>query len=330
MSVMNTTYRVVVTARSFANTPGVHHDYLRENGCTVDLRAGAHPLNAAELAALIGGYEGAILGLDVCDSSVIERAHQLRTIARYGAGVDQIDLAAAAARGIVVTNTPGANRIGVAELCLALIFALARHIPKAATAAQSNAWHRATGWELSGKTIGLIGLGQIGREVAVRAAALGMTVLAYDPFSSTETLHVQRVDLNTLLEKSHVVSLHCALTPDTENLIDAPHIMRMRDGAYLINTARGPLVDEAALLGALQSGKLAGAAADALRDDPPTGSPLLALDNFIYTPHMGATTRESIERTALLTVQNLVAVLRGEPCPHVVNPAVMRVHKAGG
>jgi phosphoglycerate dehydrogenase-like enzyme len=316
---MNDSFRVLVTARSFANTPGAHHDYLQQHNCAVELRAGAHPLSAAELRDLIGGYDGAILGLDVCNASVIAHADKLRTIARYGVGVDQVDLAAASERGIIVTNTPGTNRIGVAELCIGLIFALARNIPAVAAASSTGRWRREAGWELSGKTLGLIGLGMVGREVAARAAALGMIVLAFDPLSSGDLPGVRRTDLGTLLAESHVVSLHCALTPDTEGMMNADRLGHMREGAYLINTARGALVDETALLDALTNGKLAGAAADALRDDPPLNNPLLALDNFLYMPHLGATTRESVERTAMLTVQNLVAVLHGEPCQYIVN-----------
>ena len=325
---MNVPFRVLVTARSFASTPGAHHEYLQQHDCDVELRAGAHPLRAAELRELIGGYDGAILGLDICDASVIVRADRLRTIARYGVGVDQIDLAAASERGIIVTNTPGTNRIGVAELCIGLIFALARNIPEVAIAARGGQWQRVPGWELSGKTLGLIGLGMVGGEVATRATALGMMVLAYDPYSTMSVPGVQRVALDVLLHESHIVSLHCALTPDTENLINARQINQMRDGAYLINTARGALIDETALLAALTDGKLAGAAVDALRDDPPVTSPLPGLNNFIYMPHLGATTRESVERTTMLAVQNLVAVLKGEPCPYIVNAEQIKPHGA--
>lgn len=315
-------YKVLATPRSFCNTEGAHHDYLRDHDCVVDRRAGEHPIHADELAALIVGYDGAILGLDICDASVIEAADRLRVISRYGAGVDQVDLAAAAQHGIAVTNTPGANKIAVAELAIGLMFALARNIPHVSAAARGGSWKRAAGWELSGKTLGIIGLGEIGREVAVRASALGLRVLAYDPFS-TSTL-AERVDLPTLVAASDIITLHCALTPETHNLIDAERMAQMRKGSVLINTARGGLIDEAALYDALRSGHLAGAAADALVDDPPTNSPLLTLDNFIATPHIGATTRESVERMALMAAQNLVAVLRGEPCPFVVNAAILK------
>jgi D-3-phosphoglycerate dehydrogenase len=323
-------FRVLVTARSFSTASGPHHDFLRHNGCEVDLHAKAHPMSADELGEVIGGYDGAILGLDTCDASVIERADRLRVISRYGSGVDQVDLEAAAQRGIAVTNTPGANKIAVAELAIGLIFALARNIPQVASAARQGTARRTPGWELTGKTLGIVGLGAIGREVAVRGLALGMRVIAHDPFFGGGTPPVPLVDLPTLLRESDVISLHCALTPQTERLIDAARIAQMRDGACVINTARGGLIDEKTLHTALQSGKLLGAAADVLRDDPPPiDHPLLALDNFIYLPHLGATTREAVQRMSMMAAQNLVAVLRGDPCDYVVNAAALKAYQSG-
>jgi D-3-phosphoglycerate dehydrogenase len=312
-------FRILATPRSFCKSTGPHHDYLRENGCDVDLRAQEHPLTAEQLRELIPGYHGAILGLDQCDASVFERADRLRVISRYGAGVDQVDIQAASRLGIVVTNAPGANSLGVIELCIGLMFSLARSIPQVANAARNGVWQRAPGIELSGKTLGVIGFGTIGRGVANRAQALGMRVLAHDPYWQGDTMGAQLTDLATLLRESDFVSLHCALTPETERLINPERIAGMRDSAYLINTARGGLVDESALADALRNGKLAGAAADVFHDDPPAGSPLIALENFIATPHIGATTREAVQRTSMMAAQNLVAVLRGEPCPNIVN-----------
>jgi D-3-phosphoglycerate dehydrogenase len=321
-------FRVLATARSFCNSAGPHHDFLRLNDCEVDRCAQDHPLSADELRKLIRGYDGAILGLDICDASVIERADSLRVISRYGAGVDQVDLDAAARRGIAVTNAPGANSLAVAELCIGLMFSLARNIPQVAAAARAGQWKRSAGWELSGKTLGIIGLGEVGRLVAVRALALGMTVLAHDPFSQRTVDGVQRVDLTSLLQGSDVITLHCALTPETRHLINAERLSDVRSGAYLINTARGDLVDEQALYEALSQGNLSGAAADVFHDDPPDGSPLLTLDHFIATPHTGATTREAVQRVAMMAAQNLVTVLRGEPCQYIVNAVALEAVKA--
>lgn len=312
-------FRVVATARSFCNTPGAHHDLLRAQDCVVDLRAQAHPLDAAALGALLPGCDGVILGLDECSAAALAQADSLRVISRYGVGVDAVDLQAAAQRGIAVTNTPGANSVGVAELAIALMFALARDLPNVAHAARTGQQKRGAGWELTGKTLGLVGFGAIGREVAQRALGLKMQVLAVDPFWRGTFEGVRRVEMPELLAESHIISLHTALTPETANLINAAALAQMRDGAVLINTARGGLVDEAALAEALAAGKLAGAAADALQDEAAATSPLLALENFIATPHLGATTRESVLRMALHAAENLVKILRGEPCEFVVN-----------
>jgi D-3-phosphoglycerate dehydrogenase len=312
------TYRVVATARSFCNMPGAHHDYLREHGCIVELRAAAHPLSADELRAIVPGVDGLILGLDRCDESVIAAADRLKVISRCGVGVDEVDLAAASRRGIAVTTTTGANSVAVAELTIGLIFALARHIPRVAAAARRGEWLRPMGWELSGKTLGVVGLGAIGREVVKRAAGLEMQIIGSDPIAG-EIAGVERVSLRDLLQRADVVTLHAPLTPETANLINAETIAIMRDGAALINTARGGLVDEDALYHALTSGKLIGAAMDAFQREPPDGSPLLGLDNFIAMPHLGATTRETTLKMSLMAAQNCVAVLRGEPCAHIVN-----------
>lgn len=290
------------------------------------MAARAHPLTSSELADLIPRFDGAILGLDICDSSVIERADRLRVISRYGAGVSEIDLEAASERGIAVTNAPGANALAVAELAIGLMFCLARGLPKSITSARENLWQRPLGWELTGKTLGLIGLGAVGREVATRARALGMKVIAFDPFSKLEGIPM--LELEEILEQADVISLHAPLTPETNHLINYKRISRMRDGAILINTARGGLIDEVALEQALQSGKLAGAAADTLEEDPPEDHPLLQLENFLYTPHIGANTIQSVERTGLMAAQNLIAILRGEPCKHIVNKSLLEKGKS--
>jgi D-3-phosphoglycerate dehydrogenase len=318
-------YRVLVTARSFCNTPGLHHEFLTDHGCQVIMAAGTHPLTSSELAALIPGFDGAILGLDICDSSVIERADRLRVISRYGAGVSEIDLEAASERGIAVTNAPGANALAVAELAIGLIFCLARGLPKSITSARDNIWHRQIGWELTGKTLGLIGLGAVGREVATKARALGMKVIAFDPYAKPEG--IQMLKLEEILEQADVISLHAPLSPETNQLINHEKISQMRDGAILVNTARGGLIDESALEQALKSGKLAGAAADTLEEDPPEDHPLLQLESFLYTPHIGANTIQSVERTGLMAAQNLIAILRGEPCEHIVNRTLLEEKK---
>jgi D-3-phosphoglycerate dehydrogenase len=319
-------FRVVATARSFCNTDGPHLAWLRDRGCTLDLRAGEHPYSPDDLRLILADADadGVILGLDRCDASVMAACPSLRVISRYGAGVDAVDLAAATQRGVVVTNTPGTNKIAVAELTLGLLLALARNLPQVAGAAKQGVWKRSTGWEIAGKALGVIGLGEIGREVAARAAVLGMTVLGYDPYLPAGVPGVRRLDLEAVLRQADVITLHCALTPETRGLINAERLAITRPGVSIINTARGGLVDEAALYAALQSGHVAGAAADVFQDDPPTGNPLLALDTFIATPHIAATTRESVQRMAMLAAENLIAVLTGAACPHIVNPDALK------
>jgi D-3-phosphoglycerate dehydrogenase len=323
---MPNSFRVLVTARSFCNTPGLHHDFLTDHGCKVVMAARTHPLTSSELAELIPGFDGAILGLDICDSSVIERADRLRVISRYGVGVSEIDLEAASEHGIAVTNAPGANAPAVAELAIGLMFCLARGLPKSISSARENIWHRQLGWELTGKTLGLIGLGAVGREVATRARALGMNVIAFDPFSKLDGIPMLKLD--EILEQADVISLHVPLTPETNQLINRARIAQMRDGAILINTARGGLIDESALEQALTSGKLAGAAADTLEEDPPEDHPLLQLETFLYTPHIGANTIQSVERTGLMAAHNLISILRGEPCEHIVNKSLLEEKKS--
>jgi D-3-phosphoglycerate dehydrogenase len=314
------TFRILATPRSFCNTPGPHLDLLEAAGCEVVRKAGEHPLSSAALAALIPGFDAAILGLDQCDAAVFAAADRLKTIARFGVGVDAIDRVAAAAHGVVITNTPNTNHLAVAELTIGLLFALARQIPAVAASARAGLFRRHTGWELSGKTLGVLGFGAIGRAVAERAHLLGMRVLACDPFWDGEAYFAVNAPLETLWREADAVSLHLPYTPETAGLISGEVLDRMRPGAVIVNTARGGLIDEDALYERLVSGHIGGAALDAFAHEPPTGSPLLTLDNVIATPHMGGSTREAVARTGLLAARNCLAVLRGEPTPHIVAP----------
>ena len=318
--------KILVTARSFRQTTGPHQQALIDAG--YDLLNSPHdrPLTAPELAALITDVVGAILGLDDVTAEVINQARKLKVISRYGTGVDQVDLAAATARGIVVTTTPGANSVAVAELTLALLLALARHIPRHDRTVKQGEWKRLTGTELSGLQLGLVGLGRIGREVASRASAFGMRIRYHDPVpppqALLDSLGASSCPLDELLAGSDVVSLHLPLTEDTRQLIDRAALARMKPTAFLINTARGGLVDEQALYEALASGRLAGAAFDTFAQEPPRDNPLLQLDNFIATPHAGSATTQTTRRMGLMAAENALAVLRGERPAHVANPEV--------
>jgi D-3-phosphoglycerate dehydrogenase / 2-oxoglutarate reductase len=288
------------------------------------LAAGEQPFDAARLAELAADADGLILGLDACDASVFAAAPRLRVVARFGVGTERVDLAAAARHGVTVTNTPGANTIAVAELTIALMLCLARDLPAHVAATREGGWRRTPGWELAGKTLGLVGLGQIGRAVAQRARAFDMHVLAHDPYAPAVP-DVERVELTELWPRADVISLHLALHAATRHLIDAAVLARCKPSAVLVNTARGGLVDEAALAAALRGGQLAGAAADAFDREPPTGSPLLSLPNFVPTPHLGAATVEATLHMGVAAATDVVAVLTGgEPRHAVVAPGAPR------
>src|ERR1700675_2422436 len=230
----------------------------------------------------------------------MEKAPRLRVVGRAGVGVDNIDLEEATRRGVLVMSTPGGNAISVAEHTFALLLALARQVPRLDKAMHEGKWEKssAAGTEVRGKTLGLIGLGRIGSEVAIRADAFDMRVLGYDPYISeaaAREVQVELVPLEKLLAESDFVSLHTALSPATQNLINAATLAQMKKGARIINAARGELIDETALADALKSGKLAGAALDVFVQEPPKDSPLLGMANVIATPHVAGSTAEAQE-----------------------------------
>lgn len=319
MNAPGTTFRprVVATARSFCSEDGPHQQLLRDAGFDLILAAGDEPLTAAELARVAGDADALILGLDRCDASVFAAAKRLRVVARYGVGTDTVDLDAADRHGVTVTNTPGANTVAVAELTFGLMLALARDLPGAVAATRAGGWRRSRGWELSGKTLGLIGLGRIGRAVAVRATAFGLHVIGHDPFAG-EVTGVERVGLDELWPRADVLSLHLGLNDSTRHVVDADVLRRCKPGAVLVNTARGGLIDEHALADALRSGHLAGAAVDAFEHEPPNDSSLLDLPTFLPTPHLGATTREAVHHMGVAAAKSVIAVLRGAVPNHVV------------
>jgi len=317
--------KILVTARSFIKTPGRHKELLEQSGYQVVESHLDRPLKEAEMVDLIRDVEGAILGLDEVTAKVIEAAPKLKVLSRYGVGVDRVDLRAATAAGVVVTNTPGTNSIAVAELTLGLMLSLARRIPQHDRIVKEGSWNRVMGTELAGKTVGIVGLGSISREVTRRAFAFDMKIVVqtgYPDKELSDRYGVEYLPLERLLKEADFISLHCALTPERANLIGEKELRAMKTTSYLINTARGELVDEGALWRALQEGWIAGAAMDAFKEEPATASPLVKLENFIATPHIGAATHESILRMGTLAVENALQVLRGKRPPYVVNPEV--------
>jgi D-3-phosphoglycerate dehydrogenase len=252
----------------------------------------------------------------VIDGAALAAADRLRVIARYGVGVDRIDLEAAHERGIVVTNTPGANAASVAELAIGFMLSLARSIPLADHGTKAGCPPPIEGVSLEGKTVGLLGLGAVGSRVAKRLREFGCAVLGYDPAIDAATAEILGVHLcsqREVVARSDFLSLHLPLLPETRGMVDAAFLKHMKPGGFLINTARGELIDEAALLAALESGYLKGAALDVFSQEPPSADhPLLALSCVIATPHIGAHTDGAINAMGWDALRSCLAVLRGE------------------
>ncbi len=274
------------------------------------------PLTSEEVARLLPGIDGYIAGLDVIDANALKTADKLKVIARYGVGVDNVDLKFAREKGIVVTNTPGANSVSVAELALALMLALARQLPEAVDAVHQGKWPRYSGISLEGKTIGILGLGAIGKQLARRLAGFDCKILAFDPFADKQFAaknNIELVAMDEVIQKSDFVSLHLPLLPETRAIVDDTFISKMKKGSFLINTSRGEIVDEGALLRGLQSGLLRGAGLDAFTTEPPDPqNPLLSLPQVIATPHLGAQTDGATSNMGWLAMKDCLAVLKGE------------------
>jgi len=292
------------------------------------LRAGpCRVLDASQSPADLPRHLGEAWGLIVrsrtkVTADLLAKAPKLELVARAGVGVDNIDLTATEARGIRVVNAPGAAAISVAELTVALYLLLVRGLSGSIASTRAGRWERgAHGHELSGKTVGFVGYGRIAREVARRIAPFGARAIAYDPFVTRSGDTTELVGLETLLGSADIVSLHAALTKENRHLIDARAFERLRPGAYLVNVARGALVDEAALLVALRSGRLAGAALDVFETEPPTNRELLDDPRVIPTPHVGALTEEGQRRAGAEIVSEVLRALRGEPLASLVAPA---------
>jgi D-3-phosphoglycerate dehydrogenase / 2-oxoglutarate reductase len=252
-------------------------------------------------------------------AAVLAEAPRLTLIARAGVGVDNVDLGAAEARHLQVVNAPAAATTSVAELTVALYLILLRGLFPAIASTKAGRWERsAHGHELADKTVGFVGYGRIGREIARRIEPFGTRTLAFDPFVPRAVDRTEIVPLEDLLGRSDVVSVHAALTPDNRHLLDARGFGRMRRGAYLVNVARGPLVDESALLAALKDGRLAGAALDVFEVEPPVNRELLEMPNVIVTPHIGAMTSEGQGRAGAEIVEDVLRAARGEPLVHPV------------
>ena len=310
------TCRVLVTATSYGKNDPTLRTFLEEQVGEVIYNTTGKPLSAEQLCELLPGVDGYIAGLDEINAHALAAASRLKVISRYGVGVDNVDLDAAKARGIIVTNTPGANSVSVAELAIGLMLSLLRSIPQAVNATRRGEWPRLSGKSLEGRTVGLLGLGSIGRQVARRLAGFDCRILAYDPRPDEDFARsqgVQLLPLEEVLAQADILSLHLPATAETRGMVNDGFLARMKPGAYLINTARGELIDEDALLRALQSGHLAGAALDAFSQQPPDpANSLLTLPQVLVTPHTGAHADSATNNMGWMAVRDCLAVLRGE------------------
>lgn len=281
------------------------------------------PMEEGELISLASDCQGILAGLDQITAKVIENCPKLKVISRYGVGYDRVDVKAASARNVAVSNTPGANSEAVGELAFSLILALARCLTYLDQKTKNNEWVRIDGIELKGKIIGIIGFGAIGKIVARCAAGFGMHIMAYDPYMDEiycQAHGIENCSLEEVIRKADVISLHLPLTDDTYHMINAKTIAQMKDQVILVNTSRGGIIDEVAACEGLRSGKIGGLGLDAYEKEPPTDSTLFVYDNVLATPHTGAHTIEAKRNMADMAVQNLLDILKENACNYIVNP----------
>jgi D-3-phosphoglycerate dehydrogenase / 2-oxoglutarate reductase len=311
--------RILITTTSFQDTPGRHHDLLPSDQFEIERARG--PLPEAEILRLVGSHDAIICGDDAFTKQVLQKClPKLRVLSKYGIGVDKIDIPAATELKIPVTFCPGVNHVTVAEHTFGLLLSLTRLIPPQDALIKKGEWKRSTGRELAGKTMGILGLGRIGKEVAKRAKAFDMNVVAFDLYwdeAFAKQYGVERKPTGEdVLKASEVVSLHMNLTEENKEYINLSRIAVMKKGAYLINCARGGLIHQGDVAAALKQGVLGGYGADVVEPEPiEKTNPLLGAPNVVLTPHTGSRTYESVERQALMAAENMIRVLSGQ-APH--------------
>ncbi len=318
--------RILLTTTSFQDTPGLHHQLLADTGWEIVRARG--PLNEAQMLAQVGEVDAFICGDDAITRAVIERARpRLRIISKYGIGVDKIDVKSASEFGIPVLFTPGVNHTTVAEHTFLLLLALEKNLLFHTDSTRAGGWKRKTGHELFEKTIGILGLGRIGKEVAVRARAFGMQVIAFDVywddrFAAAHSIR-RAATADELFAAADYISLHMNLTPETREMINARAIAKMKKGVLILNCARGEIVHTRDMIAALQSGQVGGYGTDVVdQEPPPPDHPLLKLPNCVVTPHVASRTFESVVRQATTSVKNLILAMNGEKPLAQVNPEV--------
>lgn len=317
-------WKVLITARGVQAAGQQAQRCLRDAGCEIVFPPKFGPLQADELTRALAGMDAVLASLDQYSAAVLSAPplERLKIIARWGVGYDSVDLPAASLNGIVATYTPGLLDEAVADYAFALLLSLARRIPDARAAMERGEWKHFWGDDVGGKTLGIVGLGHIGKAVARRASGFNMHVLAHTPRPSPEG-GVKFVSLEELLAESDFVSLHAALTPASRGIICEAQLRLMKRSAYLINTARGALVDEAALVRALGEGWIAGAALDAFATEPlPAESPLRFVPNLLLSPHQSSYARGTGDRVSLAAAQSIVDLMHGKKPQNVLNPDV--------
>jgi len=306
--------KILITPRSFASTSDKPMKMLSEKGYEIQLNDIGRPYKKEEMLNLVSDIDGIIIGIDELSVEIIEKANRLKVISKYGTGLDNIDINLATEKNITVTNTPTANVDAVADLTFGLILSLARRIPEADKKMKSGKWEKIIGKSVWKKTIGIIGLGKIGKQVVKRAQGFEMNILVFDLVKDKKfalRYGIKYVKLEKLLKKSDYITIHIPLNDTTRGMISYKELEKVKKEAFLINTSRGGIVDEQALYRALKNNQLKGAALDVYSNEPPVESPLRELDNVIMTPHIGAYTEEAIENMGMQAAQNLIDVLEG-------------------
>jgi D-3-phosphoglycerate dehydrogenase len=321
--------KVYITSRSFGRFSKEGLEIVK-SVASVELNPYGRTMSEKELLKAVGDAEGLIVGNDKINQKVIEHAKKLKIVARHGVGIDNVDLKAATKNNIIVTYTPSANADAVADFTIGLILSLARKIPQASLSIRQGRWEarKFMGVDIYRKTIGIIGLGEVGHRVAKRAKGFGMRILYWSRRRKPKVekeLNAQYVELETLLKESDFVSVHLALTDETRGIIGRKEFNLMKRTAYIINTARGQIVDEKALYKALKKQKIAGAAVDVYEKEPPDPDfPLFKLDNVIATPHIAAYSRETIVKMDMMNARDIVKFFKGEKPQYVANPEVLK------
>ncbi|MCG1011587.1 phosphoglycerate dehydrogenase [Tepidanaerobacter sp. GT38] len=316
------TYKILVTSRSFGQVSEEPIKLLEQNNCSIDFKKESGLYGEEDFLKVIGEYDAVIVGADHMTAKVIEAGKKLKIICKHGAGVDNIDCEKAKEMGIPVTNVPATNSDAVADFAFGLILNIARKISANAFEVKRGKWNKDIGVDVCKKTLGIIGCGAIGRRVAKRGQGFDMRVLGYDPYvkESANLSNIELVDLETLIKESDFISIHVPLTPDTRNLISSKEMHQMKKGAFIINTARGGIVDENALYQFLTNGHLGGAALDVTEQEPiQADSPLLKLDNVIITSHIASYSKESLNAVSMACARNIIKIINNETPDNIVN-----------